>query len=232
MSADSGCPCPDIRWQEPHAPSIGPATTRGGTGCWSGNQSGGFLLSATAAASYSLVLPGTRTIPVIGSMGGCTGSGMLKAHAGRPSGIVTGADGLCAAAVAAAKNAQISKILSERTTALGRVAGANPRVHINMRFPPSMGRPVAATSNSGSGSAFHPGKTYYATSSCRTSPAMRCSGAGSRTGGDVQAGQQQIFRILMADRVGVSGAQRGGRVSIAEKDRVASGGLAGPCHLL
>ena len=56
MSADSGCPCPDMRWQEPHAASAVPAspfTIQGAGPCSSGNQSGGLALPATAAASYS-----------------------------------------------------------------------------------------------------------------------------------------------------------------------------------
>src|SRR6266516_5576260 len=60
-SADSGCPCPDIRWHDPHAFGIGPFTLRGAGGCSSGNQSGGFALPAIAAASYSLLLPAARS---------------------------------------------------------------------------------------------------------------------------------------------------------------------------
>ena len=98
MSADSGWPCPDIRWQEPHAASLAPGspfTTFGAGPCSSGNQSGGLLLPATAAASYSRLLPGTRSVPFGVSFGYCTASGMLNAQDGRPFGIVSGA-GACA----------------------------------------------------------------------------------------------------------------------------------------
>src|SRR5215467_11160764 len=99
ISADSGWPCPDIRWQEPQALSAAPAspfTILGAAPCSSGNQSGGFALPATAAASYSRVLPGTWTVPFGASVGGCTESGMLYAHDGNPFGIVCGAGGACA----------------------------------------------------------------------------------------------------------------------------------------
>src|SRR5437016_8124453 len=91
MSADSGCPCPDIRWQEPQAARTTPAspfTIPGAAPCSSGNQSGGFALLAALAASYSLLLPGTWTGPVASTLGGCTLSGMLYAQGGRPLGIV------------------------------------------------------------------------------------------------------------------------------------------------
>ena len=63
----------------------------------------------------SFVLPGTRTVPVIGAASGCTGSGMLKAHAGKPFGTVRGAcagAGVCAAAFAAQNAAReiVSKV--------------------------------------------------------------------------------------------------------------------------
>src|ERR687884_1921112 len=99
MSADSGCPWPDIRWHVPHAFGIGPFTLFGAGGCSSGNQSGGFALPAIAVASYSLLLPATRTTLGTFGSGGCTLSGMLNAHSGRPFGIVVGA-GFCAAATA------------------------------------------------------------------------------------------------------------------------------------
>src|ERR1700680_2757183 len=87
-----------MRWQEPQACNAAPAspfTTRGAGPCSSGNQSGGFAPFATFSASYSLLLPGTRIGPVVGTVGGCTLSGMLNAQAGRPLGIDSGA---CAAA--------------------------------------------------------------------------------------------------------------------------------------
>src|ERR1044071_1865438 len=90
ISADSGCPCPDIRWHEPHAFGIGPFTLRGGAGCSSGNQSGGLALPPTAVASISFAAPGARTTAGTFGSGGCTLSGMLKAHSGRPFGIVVG----------------------------------------------------------------------------------------------------------------------------------------------
>src|ERR1044071_9549582 len=96
ISADSGCPCPDMRWHEPHAFGIGPFTLRGGTGCSSGNQSGGLALPAMADASSSLLLPTTRTTFGTFGSGGCTLSGMLYAHSVSPFGIVVGA-GFCAA---------------------------------------------------------------------------------------------------------------------------------------
>src|SRR5882672_9408153 len=100
MSADSGCPCPDIRWHVPQAFGIGPLTLRGAAGCSSGNQSGGFALPAIADASYSLLLPAARTTAGTRGSGGCTGSGMLNAHDGSPFGIVVGV-GFCAAAATA-----------------------------------------------------------------------------------------------------------------------------------
>src|SRR5215212_1234335 len=96
ISADSGCPCPDIRWHEPHAFGIGPFTLRGAAGCSSGNQSGGLTLPAIADASNSLLLPGARTTAGTFGSGGCTLSGMLNAHSGSPFGIVAGV-GFCAA---------------------------------------------------------------------------------------------------------------------------------------
>src|SRR5437773_2716104 len=98
MSADSGCPCPDIRWHVPQAFGIGPFTLRGAAGCSSGNQSGGFALPAIAVASYSLLLPGARTVRGTAVSGGCTLSGMLYAQEGRPLGTDSGTCGTCAAA--------------------------------------------------------------------------------------------------------------------------------------
>src|SRR6202035_5572822 len=106
ISADSGCPCPDMRWQEPHAIIVTPAspfTIRGAGPCSSGNQSGGFELLATPAASYSLVLPGTWTGPVVSTLGGCILSGMLYAQGGSPLGT---ACGTCAAVTNASSAAR------------------------------------------------------------------------------------------------------------------------------
>src|ERR1700730_16926424 len=106
ISADSGCPCPDMRWQEPQAGRDTPAspfTIRGAAGCSSGNQSGGFALLAILAASYSLLLPGTRIGPVVSTLGGCALSGMLYAQGGRPLGTDCGA---CAAAETANREAR------------------------------------------------------------------------------------------------------------------------------
>src|SRR5262249_15696361 len=91
-SADSGWPCPDIRWHAPHAnrrPGP-PATDTGAGGCSSGNQSGGFVLPATLAHSYSRALPGARTMPSGRTADGCSLSGMLNAHSGSPGGRVSG----------------------------------------------------------------------------------------------------------------------------------------------
>src|SRR5580700_9826207 len=99
MSADSECPCPDMRWQVPQAIFAVPLssfTIRGAGPCSLGNQSGGFPLLATCAGSYTLVLPGTLTGPVALTLGGCTLSGMLYAHEGSPFGTDCG---ICAAAV-------------------------------------------------------------------------------------------------------------------------------------
>src|SRR5579859_8043120 len=92
ISADSGCPCPDMRWQEPHAmvTPASPFTIRGAGACSSGNQSGGVAFPAIFAASYSFALPGTRTVPVGSGPGGWTLSGMLNAHEGKPLGTVSG----------------------------------------------------------------------------------------------------------------------------------------------
>src|SRR6266700_1455962 len=91
-SADSGWPWPDIRWQAPHAKRLPgpPATDDGAGGCSSGNQSGGFVLPETLAHSYSLALPGARTMPCGRTAEGCSLSGMLKAQSGSPSGRVSG----------------------------------------------------------------------------------------------------------------------------------------------
>src|SRR5215470_6107915 len=91
-SADSGWPWPDIRWHAPQAnrrPGP-PATDAGAGGCSSGNQSGGLVLPETLAHSYSLALPGARTMPSGRTAEGCSLSGMLKAHSGSPSGRVSG----------------------------------------------------------------------------------------------------------------------------------------------
>src|SRR4249920_33417 len=101
MSADSGWPWPDIRWHDPHAFGIGPFTLLGAGGCSSGNQSGGFALPAIAVASYSRLLPAARTVAGTFGSGGCTLSGMLYAHSGRPFGIVVGV-GFCARTAARA----------------------------------------------------------------------------------------------------------------------------------
>jgi hypothetical protein len=42
---------------------VSPLTDRGGAGCSSGNQSGGFAFPAILAASYSFALPGALTMP-------------------------------------------------------------------------------------------------------------------------------------------------------------------------
>src|SRR5215831_12297192 len=88
MSAASGCPWPDIRWQAPQANLAPgpPVTALGAGGCSSGNQSGGVALPAIFAASYSLVLPGTLTMPSARIAVGCTLSGMLKVQSGSPAG--------------------------------------------------------------------------------------------------------------------------------------------------
>src|SRR6185369_4424500 len=117
-SADSGWPWPDIRWHEPHAFGAGPATTRGAGRCSSGNQSGGFVLPAIAAASYSRALPGARTTPVIGVAGGCTASGTLNAQSGSPLGKTNGA-GVCAAA--GARSEVSIAMVTVRLTASGRI---------------------------------------------------------------------------------------------------------------
>src|SRR5712691_1769448 len=119
ISADSGCPCPDMRWQEPHAflaalPSA--VTIRGAGPCSSGNQSGGLALLPTLGASYTLVLPGTWTGPAASTLGGCTLSGMLYAQDGRPLGTDVG---FCAA-VAKASNGARSRILIQWLINLGK----------------------------------------------------------------------------------------------------------------
>src|SRR5712671_4020225 len=90
ISADSGCPCPDIRWHDPQAIIATPGspfTIRGAGPCSSGNQSGGFALLPTFAPSYSFALPGTCSGPAGSTLGGCTLSGILYAQEGRPLGI-------------------------------------------------------------------------------------------------------------------------------------------------
>src|SRR5580704_4715932 len=83
-----------MRWQEPQAIMVtppSPVTIRGAGPCSSGNQSGGVALPAIFAASYSWLLPGTRTGPCAGTLVGCTLSGMLYAQSGRPLGTDNGA---------------------------------------------------------------------------------------------------------------------------------------------
>src|SRR5215469_282635 len=93
MSAASGWPWPDIRWQEPQANLIPcpPVTARGAGGCSSGNQSGGLALPPILAASYSLLLPGALMMPSTFTAVGCTLSGMLKAQSGSPAGTLSSA---------------------------------------------------------------------------------------------------------------------------------------------
>src|SRR6266436_8164709 len=92
-SADSGWPWPDIRWHAPHANLFpGPPATAGGAGgCSSGNQSGGFVFPETLAHSYSLALPGARTMPSGRTALGWILSGMLKVQSGSPAGTVSSA---------------------------------------------------------------------------------------------------------------------------------------------
>src|SRR5215468_1504314 len=103
-SADSGWPWPDIRWHAPHANRRpGPPATDGGAGgCSSGNQSGGLVFPETLAHSYSFALPGARTMPSGRTAEGCSLSGMLNAHSGRPAGRVSGS---CALAFGATSEA-------------------------------------------------------------------------------------------------------------------------------
>src|SRR5580765_5802471 len=100
-----------MRWQEPQAARATPAspfTIPGAGPCSSGNQSGGFALLVSLAASYSLLLPGTRIGPVASTLGGCTLSGMLYAQGGSPLGTDWGA---CAAAVTANRDARGSTLI-------------------------------------------------------------------------------------------------------------------------
>ena len=61
-------------------------------------------MPAIAVASYSRLLPAARTVAGTFASGGCTLSGMLYAHSGRPFGIVVGV-GFCArTATRATKN--------------------------------------------------------------------------------------------------------------------------------
>src|SRR5438477_93452 len=101
MSAASGWPWPDIRWHAPHANRLpGPPATAGGAGgCSSGNQSGGFEFPATLAHSYSLALPGARTMPCGRTAVGWTLSGMLKAQSGSPAGTVSASCALTSRAI-------------------------------------------------------------------------------------------------------------------------------------
>src|SRR5579883_2137386 len=106
ISADSEWPWPDIRWHVPQTVPGGtppPLTMAGGEGCSSGNQSGVLAVLMASPAEYSLLLPGTWTVPVIGLVGGCTLSGMLKAQAGSPLGMAVGG-GACAGAGKLASN--------------------------------------------------------------------------------------------------------------------------------
>src|SRR5258705_13206716 len=91
MSADSGWPWPDIRWQAPHANLLPgpPATDAGAGGCSSGNQSGGFVFPETLAHSYSLALPGALTMPCGRTAVGWTLSGILNVQSGSPSGTLS-----------------------------------------------------------------------------------------------------------------------------------------------
>src|SRR5208282_1736957 len=108
--ADSGWPCPDIRWQAPQAIMVtppSPVTIRGAGPCSLGNQSGGFAVLAVFEASYSLALPGKWIGPVTSTLGGCNLSGMLYAQGGRPLGTDCGT----CAAVAKANSGVRSRIL-------------------------------------------------------------------------------------------------------------------------
>src|SRR5258705_4334760 len=122
-SADSGWPWPDIRWHAPHANLLpGPPATDGGAGgCSSGNQSGGFVFPDTLAHSYSLALPGARTLPCGRTAEGCSLSGMLKAQSGSPSGRVSGSCALtCMTSEASAHTmtAMQTDVLDRRITAV------------------------------------------------------------------------------------------------------------------
>src|SRR6185295_3370267 len=99
MRYAAGCPAisiasewlwPDIIWQEPQAKRVPspPVTALGAGGCSSGNQSGGVAFPAIFLASYSLELPGARTMPSTLTAQGCTLSGTLNAQSGRPAGTV------------------------------------------------------------------------------------------------------------------------------------------------
>src|SRR5438045_2157530 len=100
-SADSGWPCPDIRWQAPHANLLPgpPATDSGAGGCSSGNQSGGFEFPETLAHSYSFALPGALTMPCGRTAVGWTLSGILNAQSGSPAGTVSGSCALISCAL-------------------------------------------------------------------------------------------------------------------------------------
>src|SRR5438046_1364211 len=109
-SADSGWPWPDIRWHAPHANLLpGPPATDGGAeGCSSGNQSGGFEFPATLAHSYSLALPGARTMPSGRTALGCTLSGILNAQSGSPAGTVSSACALTSRAMRSGARAHMT----------------------------------------------------------------------------------------------------------------------------
>src|SRR5262245_58636421 len=121
MSADSGWPWPDIRWHAPHANRLPgpPATDAGAGGCSSGNQSGGFVLPATLAHSYSRALPGARTMPSGRTAEGCSLSGMLNAHSGSRAGRVSCSCALTSCAVRSEATAHIRTamdVLARRIT--------------------------------------------------------------------------------------------------------------------
>jgi len=91
-------------------------TILGAAPCSLGNQSGGFALFATSAASYTLVLPARWTGPVASARGACTLSGMLYAQEGRPLGTDCGT----CAAVAKANSGARGKTLIQLLINLGR----------------------------------------------------------------------------------------------------------------
>src|SRR4029450_9817163 len=142
MSADSGWPWPDIRWQAPHANRLPgpPATDDGAGGCSSGNQSGGFVLPATLAHSYSRALPGARTMPSGRTAEGCSLSGMLNAHSGSPAGRVNGSCALTSTrSEASAHTTRAMDVLARRVR---RITAGSPllegRLLVAARITPSM----------------------------------------------------------------------------------------------
>src|SRR5205085_1527903 len=64
-----------------------------------GNQSGGLVFPETLAQSYSLALPGARTMPCGRTALGWTLSGMLNVQSGSPGGAVSSACALTSCAV-------------------------------------------------------------------------------------------------------------------------------------